>query len=230
MNLCLYTDSITTAEGVVGVRNKYGAGATYGPTLADIVGYRNGTLATTRGLLNQVSTFMSIGYYTVDGIPITGPFKTFADSHYLSVPAGAGDLVSKFAFIFPVQHFIGERNVLTPKAVYDNEENTTTTPLGKFISPGLPTTSQPGDEASLFTLNAPFFEGWVRWTTEATNATRINACDPGEVCLGNRNTDTLVRSGSTGYLPGYIGNVFNVGADSLGASNFQYNDPNWEND
>jgi hypothetical protein len=225
MNFCLYTDTV----GGVGVTNKFGAGATFGPTLADVVGARDGSLGTTAVLLNTFSENFSSGYITTSGgvpIPILGG-KTFADSHYFSVPApNVFDISTRFAFIFPLQHFINEKNVIQPVAIYDMEENTTTITIDKFISPGLPTITTPGEEAALFSLAAPFAEGWIRFTTSATNETSATECDPGVACpTGTGGTSTLVRTGSTSYLPGYTGAVFSVGGNHIGVSPFQYNAP-----
>ncbi|MFH1026356.1 MAG: hypothetical protein V1764_06740, partial [Nitrospirota bacterium] len=223
MNFCLYTDSITTVSGITGVRNKFGAAATFGPTFADLVALRNGTLATTRANLNTISTGLSQGDRTSDGIPSTVLTRTFADSHYFSVPApNPFDMRTSFAFIFPVRHFIGELDSIAVTSLYDNEENQTTVTLGKFISPGLPTVSTPGDEAALFNLTSPFAEGWIRFAPTATNTTSAGEWEPGSVLCVASTTNTLVRTGSTTYVPGYTGAVFTIGNDILSSSPFQY--------
>jgi len=221
MNFCLYTDSITTAGGVTGVRNKFGAAATYGPTLADLVSARNGTLATTQGNLNTLSNGLSLGDRTANGVPGAILPRTFAVSHYFSVPApNPFDMRTAFAFIFPLQHFIGENDFLSISTIYDTEENKTTIQLDKFISPGLPTVTTPGEEAALFNLTAPFAEGWIKFAPTASNATGSTECDPGGACPGA--TNTTVRTGATPYVPGYTGAVFTIGGSAIGVSPFQF--------
>jgi hypothetical protein len=230
MNYCFYNDSISVSGTNTGVRNKYGAGATYGPTLADVpsdITMRDGSLAYTRDRLNSICGGLSFGYVTDEGLSGNPDFspqpKKYADSHYFSVPApNPYDIQTLFAFIFPCQHFIGEKDVIAPVAIYDTEETQSTQPLGKFISPGLPTVTTPGEEAGLFKLTSPFVEGWIRFGPTATNATKTTACDPGVACATSSTTDTLVRDGSTSYLPGYTGAVFENGT-SLSVSPFQFN-------
>jgi hypothetical protein len=232
MNYCFYTDSISGT----GVSNKYGAAATFGPTLADVpsdVSLRDGTLGITQSRLNIICAGLSQGYVSDEGgagFDFGNAPKTYADSHYFSVPApNPFDMETLFAFIFPCQHFIGEKDAITPVAIYDNEENQTTVQLGKFISPGLPTITTPGEEAGLFKLTSPYAEGWIRFGPTATNATKDNvpagsgACNPGATCVGNSTTNTLVLDGQNTYLPGYTGAVFTQGAEALGVSHFHFN-------
>jgi hypothetical protein len=225
MNFCLYTDSISAVGGVTGVRNKFGAAATFGPTLADLVGYRDGSLAATTAYLNAMSFGMSLGYYTSDGASSGNILKTFADSHYFSVPSpNPYDIRTAFAFIFPLQHFIAESDVITAEAIYDNNENRSTVPLSKFISPGLPTITAPGEEAALFVLSSPFAEGWIRFATSATNQTSAAECTPGASPCPGAGVNVLVNSGSISYLPGYTGAVWNLGSEFISVSHFQYNE------
>jgi hypothetical protein len=221
MNHCLYQDEIDDPNDVA---NKYGAGATFGPTIADIVEdyQRDGTLAAAQDALDYISGYMNDAYDTYNG----GDFdsdgnKEYADSHYFAVPApNPFDISTSFAFIFPLQHFIGERNLITPIAIWDNEENKQEIQLGKFISPGLPTASTPGEEAALFKLAAPFAEGWIRFAITATNATL--GC---EESLTDSTSCEVTNSGSPAdtYVPAYTGAVFNMGSQHISASHFQYN-------
>ncbi|MEW6002375.1 MAG: hypothetical protein AB1638_06995 [Nitrospirota bacterium] len=212
LNLCFYTAAI----GLIDVVNRYGAAATFGPTLADLFIRRDGTLPTTGfNLANLESRFTQVITLTDMGYSgFTVRFKDIVDSHYFAVPAPTYslDMVTKFAFIFPFQHFISESDSLSG-IFYDMEENTVAIPLEKFISPGLPTPTTPGEEAQLFTFAAPFVEGWVRFLPLASNATCGNL-DTSDDVLCSAPTDT--------YLPGYTGAVFTVGIDSIGTSLFQY--------
>ncbi len=109
-------------------------------------------------------------------------------------------------------------------AIWDNEENKQTVQLGKFLSPGLPTVSTPGEEASLFKLtNAPFSEGWIRFAITATNSTA--GCT--ETVTNTASCECTNSSSPTDtYTPAYTGAVFNTGTNHISASHFQYN--NWE--
>ncbi len=231
MNMCFYTDS--AGSPATGVYNKYGAAATYGPTIADIiVAKRNGSLGLTRANLDQASHFMAMAPASLFGSPLVPLLKTSVDSHYFNVPAPLiFDMQTKFAFIFPLQHFIDEKNIIAAVEAYDNEENTTTITIDKFISPGLPKPGgTPGQEAAIFSFNPPFVEGWVRFQTSATNSTRQDACDPGVACpSGAGTTNTQVQCGTvaTGtacasYLPGFSGAVYVTGVNELGCALFTY--------
>jgi hypothetical protein len=222
MNFCLYNDSIATVNGIAGVRNKFGAAATYGPTMADLVTLRDGSLATTAGSLNVLSSNLSTGFITGDGRPMFFAPKTFPVSHYFSVPApGPFDMRTAFAFIFPLQHFIAESDFISVNSIFDTEENRTIIQLDKFLSPGLPTLTSPGEEAALFSLTAPFVEGWIKFAPSATNATSTTECDPGSSpCVSG--TNILVRTGATSYLPGYTSAVFTIGGSAIDVSPFQF--------
>ncbi|MDA8079568.1 MAG: hypothetical protein M0Z79_11590 [Nitrospiraceae bacterium] len=223
MNMCFYLDS--TGSPATGVFNKFGAAATFGPTFADMYLRRDGTFPTMVLNLNRVVFRMSTVGAANDGGDNIGaiPPKTFVDSHYFNVPAPLiFDMQTKFAFIFPLQHFIDEKDVISAVEVYDNEENTTTITIDKFISPGLPKPGgTPGQEASIFSFNPPFVEGWVRFAPGATNSTSATACQPGATCPGTT-VNTLIGSGSVSYLPAYTGVVYVTGANELGAALFTY--------
>jgi len=220
MNYCFYTDENADDEAIA---NKFGAAATFGPTLADIQvdGQRDGTLVRTASALNYIMSHMQYAYSSYNGEQYASYTRQYADSHYFSSPApGPYDLSSAFAFIFPFQHFIGEKEIIKIKSIYDNEENTTSTPLDKFISPGLPTAVSLSEEAALFKLTPPFAEGWIRFEITATNSTgdctETNAGDcetyPDETAADPRDT----------YVPVYTGAVFSYGAQSMDVSQFQF--------
>ncbi len=223
MNMCFYLDS--TGSPATGIFNKFGAAATFGPTFADMFLRRDGTLpltATNLSIMDQGMSLVGAANNGGDNIGTVVP-KTYTDSHYFNVPAPLiFDMQTKFAFIFPFQHFIDEKDVISAVEVYDNEENTTTITIDKFISPGLPKPGgTPGQEASIFSFNPPFVEGWVRFAPAATNSTSATACQPGAACPGTT-VNTLVRAGSTSYLPGYTGVVYVTGDNELGAALFTY--------
>ncbi len=223
LNFCLYTDSISVSGTNTGVRNKFGAGATYGPTLVDLVTLRNGSLATVTSNLNVLSANLSRGDLTANGLPGAILPRTYPVSHYFSVPApNPFDMRSAFAFIFPLQHFIGENDFIQVAGLFDTEENQTVVQLEKFLSPGLPTVTTPGEEASLFNLSSPFAEGWIMFELGATNRTRPNACEPGSACPSVATVNTQVGGGAALYLPGYTGAVFTIGNTAIGVSPFQF--------
>ena len=221
LNHCLYKSKILVANDV---SNKFGAGATFGPTLVDIQtdNPRNGSLATTASKIEYIMGYMNDAQYVYNGGGFdTWGDKQWADSHYFAVPApGIYDISTSFSFIFPFQHFIGENNFITAQTIYDMEENKRTLDLPKFISPGLPTPSAPGDEASLFKLNAPFSEGWLRFAVTATNST--TGCTESVADLTSCEVSN-VATPTTPYVPAYTGAVFNYGAQHISASHFQYN-------
>jgi len=225
MNWCFYVDDI----GGDAVINKFGAAATFGPTLADIYTARTGALPVT-----AASVYVPMLYAQRAALHFTAPFlltdvliqKQWVDSHYFYAPApGHYDMMTAFAFTFPFKHFIDENATIQAVEIYDNMENTTTIEIGKFISPGLPTPETYSDEAELFKLTPPFNEGWIRFKVEASNAT-AGCVDMtgGSACVVNGYQDDLVTQSTTGYIPGYLGLVFTTGSESLGVSPFVYND------
>jgi hypothetical protein len=223
LNYCFYTDTISAIE----VINKFGAAATFGPTLVDLVVRRDGTIPVTAQALNVLSVNMSRGYGTFDGIPAILLPKVYADTHYFAVPAPpyTHDMNSGFSFTFPLQHFIGEKERISLLAIYDNDERTTT--IGKFISPGLPT-GVDAEEASLFflTSSVPFVEGWLRFAPTATNGTvicTIGGASTDCYVLGlSPTTGGTVTTPGTTYVPAYTAATFVNGANELTASHFQY--------
>jgi len=233
MNWCFYADEI----GGDKVINKFGAAATFGPTLVDIVSYhmgnlpRDGSLAQTAGLLAGLSGLSSFNMNMATQTMIDLWTKQYVDSHYFYAPSpGHYDMTTAFAFVFPVKHFTGEKETIQAVEIYDNMENTTTIEIGKFISPGLPTPETFAEEAELFKLTPPFNEGWIRFEVSATNST--TGCD--------ENDDTTVdcevggydiflqwvSPPSTEYVPPYLGLVFTTGSENLGVSPFTYNNEN----
>jgi hypothetical protein len=221
MNHCLYKSKILVANDV---SNKFGAGATFGPTLVDIQtdNPRNGSLATTAAKIEYIMGYMNDAQYVYNGGGwSTWGDKQWADSHYFAVPApGIYDISTSFAFIFPFQHFIGENNFINVATIYDMEEAKRTIDLPKFISPGLPTPTAPGEEAQLFKLNAPFSEGWLRFAVTATNST--TGCTESVVDTTSCEVSN-VGTPTDPYVPAYSGAVFNYGAQHISASHFQYN-------
>jgi len=223
MNWCFYVDEI----GGDAVINKFGAAATFGPTLADVYSYRDGTLSTTsNNIYNMIyygqEASLTYYFYTSDGYIQ----KQWVDSHYFYAPApGHYDMLTAFAFTFPFKHFIGENATIQAVEIYDNMENTTTIEIGKFISPGLPTPETYSEEAMLFKLTPPFNEGWIRFAVKASNAT-AGCTDlwPGSDCEVIAYQDDWSTDSTTGYIPAYLGLVFTTGSESLSVSPFVYND------
>ncbi len=234
MNWCFYVDKIGTNP----VINKFGAAATFGPTLADttFIGnltiYRDGSLSQTANALTQANIFAAMTSTSSDFFAFIIFAKQYVDSHYFYAPSpGAYDLHTAFAFVFPFKHFIGEKETIQAVEIYDNSENTTTVEIGKFISPGLPTAPTYADEASIFFLSPPFNEGWIRFEVSATNSTAkcfdLFEGAPGEPCevLGLPASlfggEPVPPPGK--YVPGYNGIVFTTGSGHIGASPFNYN-------
>jgi hypothetical protein len=225
MNRCFYVDDID-GDAVI---NKFGAAATFGPTLADIYDPRDGYLDTTMDNLYEsgLSAFDLVEYFWTYEDDWT---KQYVDSHYFYAPSpGAYDMTTAFAFTFPLKHFIGEKETIKAVEIYDNSENTTTIEIGKFISPGLPTPATYAEEAQLFKLTPPFNEGWIRFEVSATNST-AGCLEPFDSAPG---TDCQVYgydkdygSGASTYVPAYMGLVFTTGAENLGVSPFSYNNEN----
>jgi hypothetical protein len=214
LNWCFYVDDID-GDAVI---NKFGAAATFGPTLADIASDRNGSLLTTSdniesSISNLALTSTSGNFFAFYIFP-----KQYVDSHYFYAPSpGPYDISTAFAFVFPYKHFIGEKETIQAIEIYDNSENTTTIEIGKFLSPGLPTPATYADEAALYKLTPPFNEGWIRFEVEATNST-AGCMDLFPV------VDEDCEVGGTGeYIPGYTGVVFTTGSDCIGVSPFNYN-------
>ncbi len=229
MNWCFYVDEIDDQP----VINKFGAGATFGPTLADLAGDRDGSLPTTAENISESMAYAAMTSTSENFFAWLIFAKQYVDSHYFYAPSpGAYDLHTAFAFVFPFKHFIGERETIQAVEIYDNSENTTTVEIGKFISPGLPTPETYADEANIFYLSAPFNEGWIRFEVSATNST--DECDD----ASNTDEDDCEVYGLPAdffmfgeepvpppgeYVPGYTGIVFTTGAEHLGASPFNYN-------
>jgi len=233
MNWCFYVDEI----GGDAVINKFGAAATFGPTLADIYyDWANGRDGSLDGTAYNIENTAYYGQlYDLSEYMYTDADyeqKQWVDSHYFYAPApGHYDMTTAFAFTFPFKHFIGENATIQAVEIYDNMENTTTIEIGKFISPGLPTPETYSEEAQLFYLTPPFNEGWIRFKVEASNATAgcVDGNDSAD-CEVELYGDDWSAWGTTNYIPAYVGVVFTTGSENLGASPFIYNDDYYEYD
>jgi len=230
MNWCFYVDKM----GGDAVINKFGAAATFGPTLADIDSDRDGTLNLTAANIEDSTANFALTMTSRNILGTLSFSKQYVDSHYFHAPSpGHYDISTAFAFVFPFKHFMGEKETIQAVEIYDNMENTTTVEIGKFISPGLPTPETFAEEAALYKLIPPFNEGWIRFEVSATNSTDgclegdgVIACEvrgmPAGVIVGG--ALPIVPIDPPGeYVPGYTGVVFTTGAESLGASPFNYN-------
>ena len=245
MNYCFYQDLVTGgADDGLGVKNKFGAGATFGPTIADLSYQgRSGFLfATTRNLINFLS-YSSVGSYPFlglnSGLGIGGPFLSFlrneVHSHFFFSPAPADfDIKTALAFIFPVKHFINEKPQLGKIVYYNMDEEPCTAPSGGFISPGLPGQLETTEEAFLeyLTANCGYAEGWVHiGEISAKNETQIDGhCTlPGLPRVGNQLpkdacevfnfvTSSTSPNADSAYTPAVTGAVNVIGGDSHAAS------------
>jgi hypothetical protein len=156
MNYCFYKNTITTSGDVV---NKVGAGATFGPTLADLYvpsAPRDGGAGTTEDIISDLNNFIA---------------KWCAASHYFYIP-GKGQ--TRYVFTFPFQHFINQRIEITKELRLDTEENECAIPTGKFISPGLPVAGVPRGEVTILATQEPgdpctFNEGWIWFLLNTTS-------------------------------------------------------------
>ena len=216
MNYCFYNTGTDAAT----VINRFGAAATFGPTLADLDWTpRDGSLDQTAHNLSELSENFSKAIVPYDAGDIWDLVnKQYADSHFFNAPALGAE--TSFAFIFPFQHFINETDSIAAVSVYDTEENPTTIQQGKFISPGLPPPTVSLPEASLHSLtsDAPM-EGWIRWAVTASNPT----CDNNSFTTDPTDDDVRCEASGYTYVPGYTGAVVTQGADALGVSLFDYN-------
>jgi len=185
MNYCFYKNQ-NDSETTNGVLNRVGAGATFGPTLADLrstQGSRDGSYSQTVDIIYDLNRFIG---------------KSGAASHYFLIP-GQGQ--TSYVFTFPFQHFISQRIEVTNFGqIADTEEHTCTPPGGKFISPGLPGVISPKGEVSIITTteslgSCSFNEGWVAFSLNVIR--------------------DAVQGGSVGYAPGTLGVVTNVGFGSI---------------
>jgi len=185
MNYCFYKNQ-NDSETTNGVLNRVGAGATFGPTLADLRntgGSRNGDYLQTVNAIYSLNSFID---------------KRGAASHYFIIP-GQGQ--TTFVFTFPFQHFISQRiEVSNFGQIMDTEENSCVPPGGKFISPGLPGVVSPKGEVSIITTQEVsgtciFNEGWVAFTLNVVR--------------------DAVEGGNVGYAPGTLGTVTNSGFGTI---------------
>jgi hypothetical protein len=243
LNDCFYTDTILVNNVQTGVRNKFGAAATFGPTLADLnYPTRNGSLAAAARNLSAASNGLG-EIMTSDIDDVDDGFelvKEIAESHYFNAPAPIPvDLLTSFAVIFPLQHFIGESDKISVGPVFDLEENQKSTPITKFISPGLPAPPSLFQEASLFTPAYPFVEGWIQMTVSATNKT--SNCTDNNFNTPLVNNDCAVCNDHEGtgqnggnylctgsYTPGYTGLAVTHGANYITATPLHYDGPEEE--
>ena len=224
LNWCFWTDT----KGGEGVWNKFGAAATFGPTIADLRADRNGDLWKTAGNLNLFSENSSAEWTAENGISTSGylTLKEYISTHYLYYPGAPFNISSGIALIFPVMHFIDEEAKIGTYLFYNMDEETEDVPEEGFVSPGLPAPGAPiEEEASLGMLpsTTPYDEGWVKiGKISATNSTS-DCIDPGsDVADDYTSSDCQVRSGSEKYLPGYTGAIFIVGDSCVSASLLQY--------
>jgi hypothetical protein len=166
MNYCFWKDSFFSGNDIP---NRVGAGATFGPTLADLIDEylstccpypnyivpRNGNADTTVGNIDWLNFALSKSVFPYE--------KSQAWSHYFYVP-GQGQ--TRYVFTFPFMHFINQEIETTKTARFDTEENECAIPTGKFISPGLPAPGVLSGEVTIIDTQEPsdpctFNEGWL---------------------------------------------------------------------
>jgi hypothetical protein len=157
MNYCFYKNTLLSTGDV---QNRVGAGATFGPTLADLDDIswapRNGDNFVTESIISCLNYRLS---------------KRSAYSHYFYVPEQGQ---TRYAFTFPLQHFVNQTIEITKTARFDTEEDTCEIPTGKFISPGLPELGEPRGEVTIIETQEPndsctFNEGWMAFNLEITD-------------------------------------------------------------
>jgi hypothetical protein len=237
INDCFYTPTLPDNSGATtGVYNKFGAGATFGPTLADLEYRRNGRDTKVSRILWDLSENYASMLWTRDMfMNLSGrlAFKDFAEGHIFNVPAPNQfvdyDLFTQFSFTFPFKHFINETETFK-LTNYDNEENTKTVTTSKFISPGPIQGKAVLLEAALTDVDWDFFEGYAVWSFSATNKTKSNELAGGAHAPGPTR-DVLVRASANGlsYIPGYTGINFTTGVNQLDARGLWYFSTNMDN-
>jgi hypothetical protein len=155
MNYCFWEELIGTDN----VINRVGAGATFGPTQADLWGFgeaqRDGDASRAESIISILN--LNLG-------------NRGAMSHYFNLP-GQGQ--THYVFTFPFQHFIDQRITVTKTARFDTEQNECVIPTGKFISPGLPGAAVPRGEVTIIDTQessdpCTFNEGWLSFALEVT--------------------------------------------------------------
>lgn len=161
MNYCTYDDS-------VGVINRVGAGATYGPTLADVSlwgdYYRDHSIETAVANVD----LQNAGWCSW----MNGGVRRVA-SHYWNYGGATGIPVTTFASTFPLKHFTDQSIQVTVDAMYNNNEEECGVAIGKFISPGLPTAPTLVPEVNisepLTYCPTTHIEGYIVWRYNVTS-------------------------------------------------------------
>jgi hypothetical protein len=154
MNRCFWTAMVNSTTDI----NRVGAAATFGPTQADTddFGSSRGTASNAEELIDDYNA-----EYDEDD----------AVSHYFYIP-GQGQ--SRFAFTFPLQHFVNQEISITKDERYDTEENECVLPAQKFISPGIPQPGVVAGEVAILPAHSSndgcdFNEGWIEFELEVTD-------------------------------------------------------------
>ena len=239
MNYCFYQDLVYTGdEAGLGVQNKFGAGATFGPTMADITWRdRDADLDDVAEILTDFISHSGSGYFAQHGLGNDGIefLKQEVHSHFFFSPAPAEfDIRTALAFIFPLKHFINETPQLGSIIYYNMDELPCTAPSSGFISPGLPGKLVTKEEAFLeyLTANCGYAEGWVHIgdivahnETQTTDHCTVpgvkrsdDQLDTGDCIVFNPVRMNGAADGRSPYVPAWTGAVFIIGPDTLSSS------------
>ncbi|NWF75890.1 MAG: hypothetical protein HXY53_04855 [Nitrospirae bacterium] len=198
MNYCTYDNS-------VGVINRVGAGATYGPTLADIVWLQDGPAGV---LIDYVrdgtieAAVLNVDVQNAGTFSLLNGAISTVGSHYWNYGSGTpGIPVTTFASTFPLKHFVDASIQVTVDAMYNNDEEECGVAIGKFISPGLPTAPQLVPEVNisepLTYCPTTHIEGYIVWNYNVT-VDEAGALGPADA---DHDTVAETRNGVTNYAP-----------------------------
>lgn len=175
MNYCLWTGTLTVGGTATRVTNKVGAGATYGPMLIDFA-QMSATPIVAGTYTDGVADYYRNGQwgaavFLVDLLNSQNNVRSVS-SHYWNY-AGTPFPTTTFATTFPLMHYIAQSATTQITGMYDMMENACVSAVGKFVSPGLPTSATLSPEVTISDpLNAcssTHFEGYVVWGYNVTS-------------------------------------------------------------
>jgi hypothetical protein len=197
MNYCTY-------DNTAGVINRVGAGATYGPTLADIVYIQDGP-----GVLQDFvrdssieAAVANVDLQNVGAFSLLNGAVSTVGSHYWNYGAGTpGIPVTTFASTFPLKHFTDASIQVSIAELYNNDEVECAAAIGKFISPGLPgaptLVPEVNISAALSECPTTHIEGYIVWRYNVTTD-EAGALGPYDV---DHDTAGETRANVSNYAP-----------------------------
>jgi len=226
MNRCFFKNTIGEAKDPV--INKIGAGATFGPTLADLRDFNYSPREVSLGTADSFNT----GNLVSNINDFFG--KEAAVVHYFSIP-GLGQ--TRAVFTFPLQHFLGQVIEIGREVRYDISEAECKLPSKKFISPGLPTAGEEAAEVTILRLDrsedpcADDQEGWVAFGMSVVkDAFSVAYCTASSTVNAEHCSDNSAPSGDdtfNPYDPGAIGLVIEYPDAGANANVFNASPMQW---